>query len=152
MDADAARAALAAGRVGHLATVRADGSPHVVPCRYALVGDIVYSAVDAKPKRTLALQRLANIDGNPRASLVVDHYDDGDWTQLSWVRVDGDAQVLDDAAAALAALAEKYDQYRMVPPRGPVIALTITHWRWWSATPERSGFPSAGDTQAYRRR
>ena len=133
MDEASARDALAGGRVGHLATVRADGWPHVVPCCFALVGDVVYSAVDAKPKRSRSLQRLANVDANPMASLVVDHYDDGDWRQLWWVRVDGTARVLTEASAALAALAAKYEQYRAALPPGPVLAIEISGWRWWSA-------------------
>jgi PPOX class probable F420-dependent enzyme len=134
MDHDGARAALVGGRIGHLATVRADGRPHVVPCCYALVGDVLYSAVDAKPKRTRTLQRLVNVEANPRASLVVDHYDDGDWTQLWWVRVDGTATVVTDAAEALDALVSKYEQYESASPPGPVLALTIDRWRWWAAS------------------
>ncbi len=48
-------------RVVRLATVRPDGAPHVVPICFAIEGDTVYSAVDHKPKRSRALQRLANI-------------------------------------------------------------------------------------------
>ena len=59
MDDDAARR-VAAARVGRLATIGADGRPHVVPVCFVLDGDTVYSAVDRKPKRTTALQRLAN--------------------------------------------------------------------------------------------
>ena len=33
-----------------LATVRPDGSPHVVPIVFALVGDRLVTAVDAKPE------------------------------------------------------------------------------------------------------
>ena len=98
-----------------------------------MVGDTIVSAVDAKPKTTLALRRLANIDENPQVSLVVDHYDD-DWTQLWWVRVDGLARVVEDGPereAALDALAVKYDQYRQTRPPGAVIAIEPTAWRAW---------------------
>jgi PPOX class probable F420-dependent enzyme len=120
-------------RVARLGTVTEDGRPHLVPCCFALVGDTAYSAVDAKPKSTLALRRLANLRARGQASLLVDHYDE-DWSTLWWVRVDGAGRVVDagrERDAALAALAAKYDQYRRDPPPGPVVAVDITTWRAW---------------------
>jgi len=122
-------------RVGRLATVTAEGHPHVVPCCYALVGDVIYSAVDHKPKSTLALRRLANLRANPHASLVVDHYAD-DWSQLWWVRVDATARIVESGAEyedALDALAAKYPQYAETRPEGAVIALDLTKWTAWPA-------------------
>ena len=122
-----------AARVAHLATTRPDGRPHVVPCCFVLGGNTVYSAVDAKPKSTLALQRLRNLAAHPAASLVVDYYDD-DWTKLWWVRLDGAARVLETGAErdeALAALAGKYPQYVDAPPPGAVVAVDVTEWRAW---------------------
>ena len=55
------RRKFASSPVARLSTVRPDGGPHVVPIVFALVGDTVFSAVDAKPKRSTALQRLANV-------------------------------------------------------------------------------------------
>jgi len=135
VDAEAQRAVVAAARVGHLATVTSDGRPHVVPCCFALEEGRIWTAVDHKPKRSLRLQRLANVRANPRASLLVDHYEE-DWTRLWWVRVDGPAEVLESGPErdwALAALAAKYAQYRDAPPEGPVIAVTAERWRAWSA-------------------
>jgi PPOX class probable F420-dependent enzyme len=128
---------LAAARVGRLATVTEDGGPHVVPCTFALAGDRIYTAVDAKPKRTQRLKRLANLRANPRASLLVDHYEE-DWTRLWWIRVDGAAGEVEDEgerARALAALAAKYPQYRETPPGGPVIRLVAERWRTWTSIP-----------------
>ncbi len=133
MEASERRDRLAAARVGRLATVTADGRPHVVPCCFALVGDTAYSAVDAKPKSTLALRRLANLRGNPSGSLLVDHYAE-DWTTLWWIRVDGDGRVVEDGPerdTALDALSHKYEQYRRQRPPGAVVALDITTWRAW---------------------
>jgi PPOX class probable F420-dependent enzyme len=127
------RQRLDAARVGYLATTRPDGRPHVVPCCFALAGDVVYSAVDAKPKSTLALQRLRNLDAHPAASLVVDHYDE-DWTQLWWIRLDGAARVVESGPvrdAGIAALAAKYAQYVEAPPPGSVIAFDVDAWRAW---------------------
>src|SRR4051812_16724420 len=107
MDDDILRQRVEAARVVHLATTRPDGRPHVVPCCFVLVRGTVYSAVDRKPKSTLALQRVRNVVTFPAASLVIDHYEE-DWTQLWWIRLDGPTRVLesgDERAAALAALA-----------------------------------------------
>ncbi len=89
--------------------------------------------VDQKPKTTRALQRLDNIAANSKVSLLVDQYDD-DWTQLWWVRVDGNATVADDAATSTNArnlLQAKYPQYRDQPPGGPAICIAITGVTWW---------------------
>ena len=67
---------VAAARVARLATVRADGTPHIVAVTFALEEDTVVSVVDHKPKRTRELQRLRNLEGRPTASLLVDHYED----------------------------------------------------------------------------
>jgi PPOX class probable F420-dependent enzyme len=112
------RARVAAARVARLATVTADGRPHVVPCCFALAADTVYSAVDAKPKTTLALRRLANVEANPAASLLVDHYDD-DWSALWWVRLDGVARVVADQAERGSAVARLAAKYRSTSARLP---------------------------------
>jgi PPOX class probable F420-dependent enzyme len=121
---------LAAARVGHLATVTPDGRPHVVPVCFAVHEGRIVTAVDAKPKGTKQLARLANVRATARASLLVDHYDDADWSRLWWVRVDGPAQVV-ESDAALDTLAAKYAQYRERRPPGPVIAITPERWRSW---------------------
>jgi PPOX class probable F420-dependent enzyme len=122
----------AAARVARLATVTAGGRPHVVPVCFVLAGDVIYSAVDAKPKSTSALRRLDNVRANPRVSLLVDHYAD-DWSQLWWIRVDGEARIVDDDAA-IELLAAKYEQYRVARPPGPVLAIAELQWRQWSAS------------------
>ena len=124
---------LAQARIGRLATVTPEGRPHVVPVCFALHDGRIYTAVDAKPKATRALQRLENVRAHGRASLLVDHYDDEDWTQLWWVRVEGPAEVL-QSAPAIDALAAKYEQYREARPDGPVIAIAPERWRSWVAS------------------
>jgi PPOX class probable F420-dependent enzyme len=133
VDEQVVRARLAAAPVGRLATVTADGRPHVVPCCFTLVGPTLYSAVDHKPKTTTALRRLANVAANPAVALLVDHYED-DWSALWWIRVDGSGRVLPpgpERDAAVAALVAKYDQYRGRPPAGPVLAVDVAGWRAW---------------------
>ena len=107
-----ALAMLRAARVGRLATTGASGQPLVVPVCFAVRDDRIYSAVDAKPKRTRELRRLRNVRENPRVALVVDDYDEN-WTRLRWVIVEGTARIVegDERAGALAALVEKYPQY-----------------------------------------
>jgi PPOX class probable F420-dependent enzyme len=126
---------VAEGRVARLATLDASGRPHLVPIAFALLDDTLYSAVDAKPKRSRTLQRIENARRRPDVTVLVDHYDE-DWTQLWWVRLRGRARVLDDgeeASRALALLAAKYEQYRDAPPGLPVLAIAIDEWRGWAA-------------------
>lgn len=135
MDEAQCRARLSSARVGRLATVRPDGDPHVVVCCFAVHGDRLWTAVDAKPKTTTRLQRLDNIRAHPRASLLVDHYEE-DWDELWWVRADGAAALLEAGAehdAAVGALVAKYPQYEAAPPAGPVIAVEVARWVGWSA-------------------
>lgn len=116
-------------RVARLATVSADGLPHIVPVTFALSGDTVVMAVDHKPKSTRNLKRLKNIAANSHVSLLADEYKE-DWTQLWWVRVDGTAHVLDDPEA-VGWLVSKYEQYQDNPPEGPAIRVhinTVTSW------------------------
>lgn len=133
------QARFAASPVARLATVTPAGSPHLVPVVFAVDPDgrgVVYTAVDAKPKTTRQLRRLANIDANPRVSLLVDHYAD-DWTRLWWVRADGVATVHADGAVAdqgVHLLRAKYPQYQSVPLDGPVIAVTVRRWSDWRHT------------------
>ena len=124
--------------VARLATVTPHGLPHLVPVVFAVGGDqydVVYTAVDAKPKSTQRLRRITNIEKNPQTSLLVDHYAD-DWTQLWWVRVDGVATIHRDGEAMRTGyrlLRAKYAQYQSVPLNGPVIAITVRRWSSWHA-------------------
>ena len=127
------RSLVEAARVGHLATVARDDRPHVVPCCFVLSDDVIYTAVDGKPKSTNALQRIENLRSNPKASLLVDSYSE-DWSQLWWVRLDGTARILEKDAEfdhALLKLTSKYAQYQDSRPPGPVIAIEVSFWRGW---------------------
>jgi PPOX class probable F420-dependent enzyme len=132
-----ARRLFSDARVARLATVDPSGRPHLVPITFAAAGDLVFSAVDAKPKRTTALRRLENIRRNARVALLADHYEDADWGALWWVRADGAARVLErgDAQArrGIELLAERYGQYRATPPGGPVLEIAVERWSGWRA-------------------
>ena len=130
------RSRFASALVARLATVGADGRPHVVPICFALDEETLYFAVDSKPKRTTNLRRLRNIAGNPAVSILVDHYED-DWRRLWWVRLDGDARVVTgdaETSRALKLLATRYVQYRKNAPGGPVVAVAIAAMTGWSAS------------------
>lgn len=120
--------------VGRLGIVDDDGAPRVLPVTYALAGDALVTAVDHKRKDVPPerLARLRWLRARPRAVLTVDHYEE-DWSQLAWVQALGAVAILDDAPDAIAALTERYAQYRDHPPAGPVIELTPDRFVWWRA-------------------
>lgn len=120
-----------------MATIRPDGTPHLVVVTFAVVDEFVVTSIDHKPKTTQRLQRLMNIEANPIASFLVDHYDDDDWAVLWWVRVDGAAAIHDEGALrehAIRALALKYSQYEERPPEGPVITIALDDVSSWSSS------------------
>jgi PPOX class probable F420-dependent enzyme len=113
-----------------------------VPVCFCLVGQTLYVAIDEKPKRgdPLMLRRLRNIAENGRVAVVVDHYDDRDWSRLGFVLVRGVARVLTDGAEhalAVSALRAKYVQYRsMALEERPVIAADIERVTSWGQLSE----------------
>ncbi len=120
-----------------LATADAEGIPHVVPVTFVVDGDVIYTAVDGKPKRGTRLRRHDNIQVQPRVSMLVDHWSE-DWSKLWWVRVDGLAQVTADKSTVervAGLLRQKYNQYQSVEVGGPVIEVAIHTWRGWAPDP-----------------
>ena len=129
---------LSTARVARLGTVGVDGSVGLVPVCFAIVDGWIVSAVDHKPKRTSRLRRLDDMIASGTATVLIDHYDDQDWSNLWWVRIRGRARVhtADDpaAATAVAALVAKYAQYRDRPPIGPVYRIATDEIRSWRST------------------
>jgi hypothetical protein len=136
-DADA-RARLAAHDHGILCTMHATRGVDAVPVAYALDDeDRVGVPVDRiKPKTSWRLQRERNLEADPRATLLVEHWDAGDWSRLWWVRAelrwlpDAEAGVL---AALGARLAERYPQYRD-QPFARVLALRVVGLTGWAGS------------------
>ncbi|EUA13535.1 pyridoxamine 5'-phosphate oxidase family protein [Mycobacterium kansasii 732] len=127
------KAAFTQSPVARLATITPAGTPHLVPVVFAVDRDLIFTAVDAKPKTTRRLQRLTNIESTPHVSLLVDHYDD-DWAQLWWVRADGVAAIHHDGAAmhtGYRLLRTKYPQYQSIPLDGPVVTVSVRRWSSW---------------------
>ena len=127
-----ARETFAKARVARLATLTPNGAPHIVPICFAVDGDVIYSAIDHKPKRSAHPQRLRNINRDARVAALADHYDD-DWENLWWVRADGRARVVSAGEQAVALLARRYEQYHERPPRGEMIVVDIARWSGWSS-------------------
>ncbi|HEX5370949.1 MAG TPA: TIGR03668 family PPOX class F420-dependent oxidoreductase [Dehalococcoidia bacterium] len=130
---------VAAARVGRLATVDQRGQPHIVPVCFVYSGGLIYSVLDAKPKRVpvAELRRVRNLLANHNVQLLVDHYDE-DWSQLRYVQLRGTASSLETGAehdAALADLRAKYSQYVSMPIDGsPIIRIEVVRHVAWSAT------------------
>lgn len=132
---DEARRRLAAARIGRLATVRADGRPHVVPIVFVVDGDDIYAIADPKPKRGLDLLRHRNIQVNPAVSLLVDEYEES-WERIWWVRADGDARIVaagPERDKATALLRAKYPQYATwTTPFGDAMVMRVARVTSWT--------------------
>jgi PPOX class probable F420-dependent enzyme len=136
MDALVARAPLA-----RLA-LTIDRFPLVVPIVFAVCDGCLWSPVDGKPKRGTPLARLRAAARDPRAAVLIDHYDD-DWSALWWIRIDVLAAPLgrDDLPggafeAVAAALCAKYPQYETTPmftSPPTLLRLRPCRRRGWSA-------------------
>lgn len=137
--ASAARAweRLSTARVATLATLADPYGSRLVPVCFVTREPLVLFAVDdVKPKRSRRLERLADIERDPRVALLAHHYDDADWGRLWWVRATGRAHVVVDAREAdraLDELAAKYPQYGTRRPPGPVVAVEVRSIRLWEA-------------------
>lgn len=125
-------------RRGYLATVGSDGTPHLVPVCFTWAGDVIWTAVDSKPKSSKELQRLKDIESHPAVSFVVDRWDE-DWNRLAWLQARGKATRLGpgpETQKAFTALKDKYTQYKEFALEGPVIRIDIERWMGWSAADE----------------
>ena len=129
-----ARELVESGRVGRLALVDDRDRPRVLPVTYALAEGAVWSAIDEKPKRAAEPARVRYLRRRPQAALCVDRYS-GDWSQLAWVQLLGRVEILPAAegAAALEALAARYEPYRERTPPGPLLRLSVERSLCWRA-------------------
>ncbi len=132
-----ARARLAAEHHGVMCTLHPERGVDAVPCIYALDDGWVGVPVDrVKPKSSMRLQRERNLEADPRATLLVEHWDPDDWTRLWWVRAELRVQPEPEAAlvGALATrLADAYPQYRDQPFES-VMVLRVVAVTGWAAS------------------
>ena len=121
-------------RVARIAFRDGEGMPRALPITYVLRDGAIWSVIDEKPKRRAEPARIRWLRSRPEAALVVDVYDD-DWTRLAWVQVLGRFEILavDDAPAAVEALAAKYAPYRERRPPGPLLRLEVARALCWRA-------------------
>jgi len=144
LDEHEARARLASHDHGILCTVHAQRGVDAVPVAYAIDSDdYVGVPIDlVKPKTSTRLQRERNLEADPRATLLVEHWERDDWSRLWWVRAElrWQPDAAGDRSVALAsALADRYPQYRH-EPFAHVLVLRIVAVTGWAADP----FTSAG--------
>jgi PPOX class probable F420-dependent enzyme len=134
---DRQRQYITAARVARLATADTEGRPHVVPICFTLHDSDIVTPLDEKPKHVdqRDLRRVQDIHANDSVSLVVNHYRDN-WATLGWVQVRGTAHLVGPGeaghAGAIAALREKYDQYkRHQLEELPIIRIAVSHVVSW---------------------
>lgn len=128
-------------RVARFATADADCQPVVVPVCYVFDGEVVYSALDEKPKSVEPekLKRARNIEINPKVSMVIDDYSE-DWGELQYVMISGRAEIIApgqnviEHARAIEMLREKYPQYRsMAIDKRSLIKITPVSVKRWAS-------------------
>ncbi|GBD10493.1 hypothetical protein HRbin23_00136 [bacterium HR23] len=132
---------MAEARRGYLATADRMARPHLVPVVFVLLGRRLFIPLDAKPKRVapLALQRVRNIQANPRVAFLVDRWEE-DWGRLGYVLLQGKASLVQEGEVyrqALLSLEQKYPQYRSLPlGTPPLIVVEIEHAYPWGTLEE----------------
>ncbi len=118
-----------------LATIHPTRGVDAVPVVFATGGDRILLPVDTvKPKRSTVLQRLRNLEADPRCVLLVDHYSD-DWEELWWVRIHGSASICTptELEVARSVLANRHARYREPGSVVGVIALAPKKVTGWTA-------------------
>jgi PPOX class probable F420-dependent enzyme len=135
-------------RSATLATVDPDGQPRLVPICFAVTGPetdgsvLVWSPLDAKPKRDADPRRLARVRdilARPGVSLLFERWSE-EWSRLAWIRLRGLATLMepgDDVEAhtrVVWLLRERYPPYRAQPiDRSPLVRVVVTGVTSWSA-------------------
>jgi PPOX class probable F420-dependent enzyme len=120
---------------GVLCTLHAERGIDAVPVVYVADDDgYVGVPVDrVKPKSSLRLQRIRNLEADPRATLLVEHWDRHDWSKLWWVRAElqwqGD-DVADREESLATELASRYPQYHDRPFERVLVLQVVTVSGW----------------------
>lgn len=122
---EAARRAITAGRLGHLATVNADGSPHLSAVWIGLEDD------DIVVGHMMGGRKVQNIARDPRVALTVEAEGSNPAGMANYLIVSGHARLVEGGAPELLQrLAEVYIGPGVVfppfddPPPGHVIRIT----------------------------
>ncbi len=128
--------------VARLAQKDLDGGPQALPFVFARIERILWSPIDGKPKKHAKLSRLDWLAAAPQVLVLVDHYAD-DWTQLWWLKLFGEATVVNEHepgwGGAVRELSVKYPQYRETPMFVGVptmVRIEIDRWKSWASSGE----------------
>ena len=126
----AAAELVARERVCRVATVNAEGQPHLVPVCHVLAGGKLYIGSGDGAK-------VRNLKANPKITVTVDLYSDY-WAELKGVMVQGTAKIIERGPAfqrAKRKLYEKYTQYAkeaaLSPSDSVILEVTPTHVFSW---------------------
>ncbi len=133
--AEALRRASAADH-GVLATMHASRGADLVPACFAISEGWLAIPIDSvKPKGSTALGRIRNLERDPRATLLVEHWDADDWSRLWWVRLLLVRETATEEVAERleAALRRRYRQYATVE-FVEILTFRIDHVSGWSAS------------------
>jgi pyridoxamine 5'-phosphate oxidase-like protein len=136
LPADEARRRAAAADHGVLATLHPTRGVDTVPAAFVVDGDLVAIPIDrVKPKASSDLQRGRNLDADPRASLLCEHWDAVDWSRLWWVRISlrRSHERAEVRAGLEAALRLRYPQYED-KPFAAILTFGIVEISGWSAS------------------
>jgi PPOX class probable F420-dependent enzyme len=133
---------LVAARRAILATIDPAGHPRLVPVCFiveAVERLRLLTPLDDKPKSTddkHSLARVRDIAARPAVSVLVERWDE-DWTGLGWLRLYGEAILLEPAdvpSGAVARLRSKYPQYATHDlETSPMIAIDVERATSWGA-------------------
>ncbi|GAB2479485.1 PNPOx family protein [Jatrophihabitans fulvus] len=138
LDVDEARTRLADHHHGVLCTLHVKRGPDPQPVVYAVTADGAHVGVPidkVKPKSSTRLRREDNLEADPRAALLIEHWETEDWSRLWWVRAelqhvaDPSAGVVDELADLLAASVPQYAG----KPFHRVLVCRIENVTGWSA-------------------
>ena len=128
---------LADARRATLATIAAGGRPRLVPICFVVTDDVIWSPIDEKPKSVEDPRRLArirDISRDPRVTLLVDRWSE-EWTELAWLRIEGQAELvasLDGVVKALRAKYPRYEDHDLIAR--PMVRIAIMRASSWFAS------------------
>jgi PPOX class probable F420-dependent enzyme len=118
-------------RVCRVATVSADGVPHIVPVCHVLDGGKLYFGTGQDDVK------IRNLRANPRATVVVDVYSD-QWSTLRGAMVQGTARIIEGGPAFRRVRRRLYEKYPQYPDDAAldesdslVVEVTPTHVFSW---------------------
>ena len=135
---EAERQLVTTARRATLGTIGRDGRVRLVPICFVLIDDVMWSPLDEKPKSVedvRSLARVRDIEADPRVTLLVDRWSE-DWSELTWVRIDGRATLVDSDSDVIDALRAKYPQYTAHDLESrPMIRIAIEGVRSWAPSP-----------------